>query len=562
MRDAPLWTPLGAFALAAAWLLPNASPPWLAFHKDAWFATCLAVVAVVRVVRARKGDVPFRADPVVAILVAMVCMAAWQRWAGILQFDGQLAMAVGYLGAAALAIVIGRQWAESEGAAFADFLFLALTVAALGSSGLILVQWLQLDWMGVWIQEVSARGRPYGNLNQPNNAATLLVLGMVSLCWWAWRGRLRCSIWWLTMSYLVLVLAMTGSRIGYLSLVSLVLLGLVVTWRHGVPARWRVGALALLAVLPLGIWMVTADWGGAQALQTVDSVKVFERDLTTARRRVWLAYLHAAWANPWQGYGFEQGVLTQLAASRLGYELNALYTWSHNALIDVAAWFGLPLAGACVVVVFWLLWVVLRAPWSATRCLYLAAIFPVVLHGMVELPLAFAYFLLPVCLLTGALVSTLPWQGMRLPRLLVASWALALSGLLAVIVHDYFRIESAFYTWRFEQANIGTNHPMDVPETLVLDQMEALLVGLRGRADSLTREQVDRFEQAIVHDPSMAALQHLARMRVLQGDLQGAQRAADWAHTIAKPRARRATAANWRYYMLEDASFEAVEWKE
>lgn len=557
-----MWAPLGALALALAWLLPNANAPWLAFHKDAWMAACLAVVALVRVARQSPVAPPFRWGPFTAVLLAMVAMAVWQRSAGILHFNGQLAMAAAYLGAGALAIVIGRQWAEEEGPALGDFLFLAILLAALGTSALILVQWLQLDLMGLWIQEVAARGRPYGNLNQPNNAATLLVLGMVSLCWWAWRGRLRFLIWWLTMAYLVLVLTMTGSRIGYLSLVGLVLLGLAVTWRCGVPVRWRAGALALLAVLPVGIWMVTAEWGGAQALQTVDSVKVFERDLTTARRRVWLAYLHAAWANPWQGYGFEQGVLTQLAASRLGYELNALYTWSHNALIDVAAWFGLPLAAACVVAVVWLLWVVLRAPWSAARCLYLAAIFPVVLHGMVELPLAFAYFLLPVCLLTGALVSTLPWPGMRLPRLLVASWALALSGLLAVIVHDYFRIESAFYTWRFEQANIGTNHPMDVPETLVLDQMEALLVGLRGRADSLTREQVDRFERAIVHDPSMAALQHLARVRVLQGDPQGAQRAADWAHTIAKPRARRAAAANWRYYMLEDASFEAVEWKE
>lgn len=566
MKNLPLWTPLASVALALAWLLPNASPPWIAFHKDAWLATVLWVVVVVWGIRRHASGArqPFQLDAFSCILLAMTVMVGWQWWARIVYFSGHALLGVLYLSGAALVIAVGRDWSKAQPQQFGDFLFLALLLAALGTSFLILVQWLQLPWMGVWIQEVAPTDQPYGNLNQPNNAATLMILGIVAMAWFAHRQRMHPNIWLVGTFYLSVIVAITGSRIGYLSLTTLVLFAVCVGWNSKGFRPWRGRLLLLLCLFGTALWLINSGTavGPHSDLQTVSSPRAFERDLTTARLFVWKAYLTAALANPWTGYGFEQGFLTQLAAGRLGFDLRGLFTWSHNVLIDVATWFGLPMTMAVVTLLLWVLWRILRAPGQLDRWIYVAGIYAVVLHGLVELPMAFAYFLLPVGLMTGAVLNSLRVPGITAPIGVMAGWVIASGVLLGAVVYDYLRAENAFYTWRFENARIGRNHPNDIPDTLVLNQFEAVLIGLRGSADTLTPQQLDDFEKAIVHVPSLAALQHLAEVRMRQGDVVAAQRAADMAVLIAKPHMREAMAARWRYLEQTDPVFRAVQWKD
>ena len=175
--------------------------------------------------------------------------------------------------------------------------------------------------------------------------------------------------------------------------------------------------------------------------------------------------------------------------------------------------------------------------------------------------MAFAYFLFPVCLMTGAVLSSLNFPAIAISRRIIAAWTVGMGALLAVIVYDYMRIETAFYTWRFALANIGKNHPHDIPKTLVLNQFEALLTGLRGSADTLTPQQIDAFEKAIVHDPSGAAMHHLAVIRMQSGDRIGAQRAANMVALTVQPRTRAALAARWEFLSLRNADYKSIHWE-
>ena len=46
LAAAPIWAPLASVLLAAAWLIPNTSPPWVAFHKDFGAGLVFGLVAV------------------------------------------------------------------------------------------------------------------------------------------------------------------------------------------------------------------------------------------------------------------------------------------------------------------------------------------------------------------------------------------------------------------------------------------------------------------------------------------------------------------------------------
>ncbi|MCY1552243.1 hypothetical protein D9M68_886260 [compost metagenome] len=134
--------------------------------------------------------------------------------------------------------------------------------------------------------------------------------------------------------------------------------------------------------------------------------------------------------------------------------------------------------------------------------------------------------------------------------------------MLGVIAHDYLRIESAFYTWRFKQANVGREHPMDIPSTLLLNQFEALLVGLRGTPHSMTDKSLREFEHAVLLAPSAAAMQHLAELQLGRGDIFAAQRTADMGRLLTQGKERKGLAARWRYLGTQNPMFLSVVWSE
>jgi hypothetical protein len=316
-----------------------------------------------------------------------------------------------------------------------------------------------------------------------------------------------------------------------------------------------------MAAFLLALWVANADRGTGSELvaQVGVNVKAFERDLTSARLAVWQAYLAALISSPWYGFGYEQGLHTQIAAGEMGYRLNGLYTWSHNVWIDVATWFGVPISILLALVSLLAVVRFFRDAVGEKSWIMMAGVVPLVLHGMVELPLAFAYFLLPLCLLVGALTAAFRWPLVRVSFSAVFLWLIGLGILLVVILSDYFKIEDSFYTWRFEQARIGMDHPTEIPDALLLDQFEALLTGLRGTAENLSADQIDEFESSIAHDPSLAAIQHLAELRVQRRDIDGAQRAVDLAFLISNSSKRDMLRERWAFLANKDPAYEKVE---
>jgi len=562
MSHLPLWTPLASVLLALAWLMPNAAPPWLAFHKDAWLALNLLLVAGVVVFKRRSSIKAYSVDALSALFALLAIFTVVQWGLGIVYFSGHAAVGVAYFGAAALAVVLGRAWEQGEPGKPGDYLFLAFLLAALGTSGLMLVQWLQLDVNEVWVNYLPPSGRPFGNLIQPNNAATLLLLGIVSLLWFGIRGSLRRRVGLLGAAYLLFFIALTGFRVGYLSFVSLTLLGLFMSWRYTELRSLRSVSCVLLSMLPAFVLFISHDWNPSSLGGMASSQQPFDRDLTSARTQVYRAYLAAAWANPWTGYGFEQGAKTQMAAEALGHHVPGLFTWAHNAFLDLATWFGVPAALLALGAVVASLRTVVRGPFEKKRAVYFAGIYVVFLHGMVELPLAFAYFLLPICIFAGAMLAGLQGAAVALPKGLVAVTIVGLFTLLGAIAYDYLRVEAAFYTWRFKQANIGRNHPMDIPDTVLLNQYEALLRGLRGSPGTLTDEAMQDFEQAIFLDPSAAGMQHLAELQLGRGDVAGAQKTADMGRLLTKDEQRKALAARWRYLAIRNPAYREVDWRD
>ena len=463
------WLIFWAVFMAPTWLLPNHYPPWTAFHLDAW-AACAMLLPAVWLVFGRKAMTLWTAGQ--AIVLGLVGLIWLQYGLGLIVYAGTAWVNTAYLLGFLVAWQTGTRWESASRGQAVDGLMLAIGLSALLSVGLQLHQWLELDRLDIWSMG-GASGRPYANLGQPNQLSTLLIWAMLALFWAVFRQRIRPSLMVAAAAFLGFGLALTGSRTAWLAIV---LLNLAFWyWRRYWPdakTRWMVTGLTLyffalafvIDVLP----RIRTLLSGAADYYASDIV----RTGTETRPVIWAMFLDAVWQRPWWGYGWAQTAMANSEVVLAHPPLHGVFTHSHNLFLDLIVWCGLPLGLAVsVYLVWWLISRVLRVR-CAEDAILMMAILLVANHAMLELPLHYAYFLLPIGVFMGVLdvrLGTRPiWAG---SRLFSAAIVMSAAACLILIVRDYSRVESSFQNLRFELARIKTQ-PTQVPDVLLLTQWQ------------------------------------------------------------------------------------------
>ncbi|MCP5281695.1 MAG: O-antigen ligase C-terminal domain-containing protein [Rhodoferax sp.] len=508
------WLTAWSATLSLGWLLPNHYLPWTAFHFDVWIAFVVALAGAAVIVRAPDRFPWFDA----ALLTSVLVVLAWlQQAAGMIGFIGTTWISSAFLLGLLLALLIGAQWESATAGQLGDGLFLAIGLAALVSVGMQLQQWLGLDGLDeleVWIMRDNF-GRPFANFGQPNQLATFLLWGLLALGW-AWVRRLVAGpVAILGALYLLFGLAMTNSRTGWLA--TMLLLSAVWYWRgHWPSARLPWVATALVAFF----FLCTASLGGLREVLLLAE----HRDLldpmrlsTETRPAIWALFADAAWQRPWWGYGWNQTLLAQLEVAADRTRIGA-FSYAHNLFLDLVLWMGIPMGLAVALgVVVWM-WRTVRKVRNAEDVLLVLFLLVVANHAMLELPLHYAYMLLPAGLVAGMLdVRAGATPRLRTGRLVPAGLWLLACALLGLIISDYASVEPAYRNQRFVQANIRTppSEPLDL---LLLTQLQAHLRMTQFEPDDhMSEADLDWMRRTVAFNPAPASFQKVAAAMAWNG---------------------------------------------
>lgn len=411
----------------------------------------------------------------IACLIALYAMVpVGQYFLGLVDFVGCAWLGMLFLAGFALSILIGELWDSGWRNQPIDGLFLAIGMAAVGSVALQLCQWLGLDIFGIWMVPGDP-SRPFANLAQPNNLATLLLWGCLACAWGYWR-KLLCARVALTLGlYLVFGIALTQSRTALLGMLLVVMLTFL--WRNKPDGRWLFhSALVLSGFLLLSLIAIPLI---SKAMQVNMDSRFVSPELLTQdapRKVVYRLFLEASLNRTLFGYGWSNTGEAFFATVASYPELGVAFYHTHNLFLDLLVWFGWPLG--LLLIVAGLCWVAVafrsvESIDSAILCLFLLF---VGVHSMVEFPLHYASFLLPVGLVIGVLNSRLSltrrYQISRWPVL--AIFVIGLIG-LGVIVRDYALFEDDVRALRFERMNIKVTQPRVGSEILLLTQLKAFL---------------------------------------------------------------------------------------
>ncbi|MFD1891931.1 pilin glycosylation ligase domain-containing protein [Ottowia beijingensis] len=127
---------------------------------------------------------------------------------------GPVAATLPYLASAVLAALALALWPARDRAGAVAAVAGGWLAAALLSSGVALLQYFDLEAaLFPWVN-IAQPGQAFGNLRQPNQLASLLVMGLLALRWWVQAGRVPMGAALALGALLVSALAATASRVG------------------------------------------------------------------------------------------------------------------------------------------------------------------------------------------------------------------------------------------------------------------------------------------------------------------------------------------------------------
>lgn len=500
------WWLLWVVAVAGAWLLPTHFAPWPGFHADLLMTLALLPAAFWIVLRA-KEPLPVHASFVVALCAASV--PALQYAGGIVLYAGDAWIGGIYLFGFALALLVGARFEQQRPGLLGNALFAAIGAAALLSTGLALYQWLHLSGLGLLALQIPMVGARAGaNLNQANQLATLLVWGLIALWWSHLNGRARGWIAVAGAAFIMVGIVATQSRTGWLEVALLGVAALI--YRR--PLATRRQAPALIA---LGVYFVLLNfaWGTINhALLGGASRRAADLMSAGTRPIAWRMFVDAIAERPWTGWGWGQQITAHYALALDHPALKIGFLSAHNLVLDLLVQVGVPL-GALLVLALgaWLIAKALRVS-TPQGCLLLLAVGTLGVHTMLEFPQEYAYFLLPVGLMMGALDQMLPfdqtsrpWRVRQLRRWAGGALLLLATVLVGWVAVEYNLAERNLTRFRFEVAHIGSTRYSRAPDLVMLTQLRGLLTNLRVKPHAgMTPPQLAEMQRAVERYPSDA----------------------------------------------------------
>lgn len=513
---------LGIVCFALAWLAYDHYRPWVNFHSE---ALALAGVALLMLSRGLANKSKAVSAPAIALYVMVLAFIPWLQYVGgISLFAGDALVVSLFLAGLAGAIWLGHNYAAAlpDGEDALASVFHMLWFVGMVSAAIGLVQWLNLqESLGMYVVQTSAGDRAMGNLGQPNQLATLLLVGVASLAWTFERKRMGGVGMVAGVLFMSMGLVLTQSRAGMLSAV---VVALFLFWKnYATPARlapryivgWLLAYGAAVQILPfVHEWLLMAD------------PRSMNVGVDSARVTIWKQMLSGIAQAPWFGYGWNQ-TPTAHAAGSLAVPGSMTYTNAHNVVLDLLAWNGVPLGllltGACAY------WFVsrMRGANQPGAIYAMACLLPIAVHSMVEYPFAYSYFLLTAGLMAGVVEAShrtvqtfkvnLRWAGLAL-----TIWSAA--GLY--MAYEYLLVEEDFRIVRFENLRIGqTPAEYKVPDIWMLSHMGAMLTAARQQAlPGMAANDLENLRKVSLRFPYGSLSLRYALALGLNGNPEGATR--------------------------------------
>lgn len=510
----------GIFCTTFAWLSPNHIFPWVASHSD--FLIFLSLIFLYTYTILQFKQLALARINLIFLIIAAVPLV--QFLFNKIYFFGDALIASIYILGFLLALSIGNTLGQDEEKKKYAFQLICwvILISAIISIYIELMQWLMLHRHGVLMVELRPGGRPYANFAQPNSLATFLTMAVFASCYLYEAKKYNQNILCLLCAFLIFGIVLTQSRTPWVFAIAFTIWWY---WKSSkaqlsIKNSWVVCAygyfLACVIVLP-----IFSNWLGVSVLADPLSRATTGLHRLNMWQQMWVAIQN----EPWFGYGWNQVSVAQVQTT-LQFAHHEWTEHTHNFILDVLVWNGL-LVGILILigVIVWL-WKFVEHAYSAENFLMLAMVGAVLVHAMLEFPLDYAFFLLPVGFIFGLIqANNKGTHNFNISRFNGLGILILCLSVYVVVFHDYRKIEKDMELARFESLNIGTlSSENKLPDVILLTQLKAQIGLIRTQPkEHMSEIEINEVKEATYRHASSSALYRYAQVLALNGQEKNAQ---------------------------------------
>lgn len=509
--------------LAWAWLSTSHYTPWPTFSSEVLTflsASLLIIFSLDKNIYVPKVQFLLFIFPLIPLI---------QYFFGQVVYLSNVVLSFAYFLFFSLMIVYGYSLSivASDREKIFQILCYMFLIVGIISGGISILQWLNMNYLLGDLAYLQKGSRPYANFAQPNNFSTFLFLSLFSCLYFYERKLIQSKYLFLIGLFIVFNIVLAQSR------TALLVSGFIIFYfflkKNNVVLRfsfkqlviWNVIFISLLFLIPL----ITPFVGHITAQPDMVLRNTVERASSgDIRLDMWQQMIAAILHQPWWGYGWNQTGLAQYYITDT-FQVSLWYKSAHNMILDLLVWNGLILGGLILLYfAAWLLWLNkgVKDNISIIATLMVCAI---LIHGMLEFPLHYAYFLLPA----GFLLGIIQAQYTNLPSLKVNGRVFAVIGLITIVgalvtTRDYFLYkEQSVLASKTEALTVDQQHTMQKQIWLITQFKERVWwIGLDPKTE-MTEQQLADLERMVANLASKYDLHKYAQVLAFNGKEQEAK---------------------------------------
>lgn len=421
-------------------LNPVHTLPWAGFFSE--FLCFVASVLLLPCLFRYKTKIPKNIIPILFITLIPIVQFIF----GQIYFFSTAFFSAVYLFYFCLMIIVGFNFALNEKEIlnieyFLAFFFLVVNII---SSVFAIIQWLGLSSNSIFIMNFTGN-RPYANMAQPNHLATFLCIGIFSSWYLFEKNKLNKYVATLSCLFFLFTIALTQARVAWIILI----FSLVYIFFNIKKYEFKLSNKFLyFIVIFFIICVLILPYINNFLLSSFDLIEtstIVERaSEKNGRLIIWNQMLHAIMEKPWIGYGWNQTTAAQYSViSQIhGQEW---VTSAHNLVLDIIVWCGIPLG---IIIVGYFLYLYMKLICSVTNIegvFCILAISAITIHSLLEFPMYYSYFFIPIGLLIGVLLKKEDQNYIKIkPYALIVVFVFSLGGMIGIF-QQYMKIEDNLF---------------------------------------------------------------------------------------------------------------------
>ncbi|MDG9786944.1 PglL family O-oligosaccharyltransferase [Acinetobacter johnsonii] len=449
----------------SAWLIPIHLAPWVAFESEILAALSALIVGFLVIILNKKIVIP----KVSTIFLLLISIPIIQYFFGQVIYLSTAMLGSGYLLLFYIMIISGYNLQEYKSEIFLKISYLFIFIGVV-SSIVCIIQWLNLDgWLTPYILELKGN-RPYANVAQPNNLATLLVLSLLSIIYVYEKMKWKISTLIILILLIFFALVLAQSRTAWIS-ISIISIFLFYKNKAVFKKFSNNNNLSFLLILVVFITLipllnsVLLPFIGADAADVDTLVERFSSGYL--RLEMWYQAFIAIKESVWFGYGWNQVGLAQMEVFNT-YPTTEWYKSSHNIFLDLVIWFGIPVGLFFIVYFFIGLLRLLKHANNVESVIGFSFLLAILIHSCLEYPLYYAFILFPFGFIVGLIYPKILNADISVNKLVFCMPLIFILIFIYLLVSDYYLYKKKLVLINMENLTLSQENINILSDNLVV----------------------------------------------------------------------------------------------